>query len=208
MKIGILGSGNVGQKLSSLFHGAGHEVLIGTREAGAAPGNPAVRHGSFAQAAEHGEVVIIAIPYVACEAVLPPLKSSLKGKVVVDATNPLNNDWSPLLLGEQSSAGEQIARLVPDSRVVKAFNTVFADSMTPERLNRGGMKASAFLCGNHPEANDTVAKLAQQAGFAPVNAGSLSCARYLEAMAHLNIQIATKMGGGTNAVFLYHQAAA
>lgn len=206
MKIGILGSGSVGQRLASLFRAAGHDVLLGAREASDAAG-PAPR-GSFAQVAAHGDVVIVAIPYLACEQVLPPLGAALAGKVVVDATNPLNADWSPLLLGEESSAGEQLARLLPDARIVKAFNTVFADSMVPDRLDRGGKQATAFVCGDHPDANRTIADLARQVGFAPVDAGPLRCARYLEAMAHLNIQIAVGMKGGTNAVFLYDQAPA
>lgn len=208
MKIGILGNGNVGRRLGSLFEAAGHEVLFGVREVGTPPSGQAYHQGTLAQAAEHGELVVIAIPYTACEQVLPPLQSALAGKVVVDATNPLNSDWSPLLLGEQNSAGEQVARLLPHSHVVKAFNTVFADSMVPERMNRAGLKASAFLCGDHPEANLKVAELAAQVGFSPVNAGPLRCARYLEAMAHLNIQIAVGMKGGTHAAFLYHQGAA
>jgi hypothetical protein len=207
MKIGILGSGSVGQKLASLFRTAGHDVLLGAREAGDASGQ-SVRRGSFAQVAEHGDVVIVAIPYQACAQVLPALRDALAGKIVVDATNPLNADWSPLLLGEENSAGEQLARLLPASRVVKAFNTVFADSMVPERLDRGGKRAASFLCSDHAEASRTIADLARQVGFAPVDAGPLRCARYLEAMAHLNIQIAVGMKGGTNAVFLYDQGPA
>ncbi|HEX5748820.1 MAG TPA: NAD(P)-binding domain-containing protein [Archangium sp.] len=192
MKIGILGSGNVAKKTAALFIRAGHGVLLGER-------------GTFSQAAEYGEAVLIALPYLACKEVLPALRPALAGKIVIDATNPLNPDWSPVLLGEENSAGEEIARLLPESRVVKAFNTVFADSMFPEKLNRGGLPAAGFLCGNSADANTTVARLLQELGFAPIDAGPLRCARYLEAMAHLNIQLAVGMSGGTDAVFLYHQ---
>jgi predicted dinucleotide-binding enzyme len=151
------------------------------------------------------EVVVLAIPYAAAAEVLAPLAVELTGKLVIDCTNPLQADWSPLPLGEQNSAGETLARLLPQSRLVKAFNTIFADVMTPERQNRAGLRVSAFVAGDDAAARLQVATLAADIGFAPVDVGPLSMARYLEAMAHLNIQIAIGQGGGTDAAFIYHQ---
>ncbi len=204
MKIGIIGGGSVGQKLAALIQSTGHEVVLGLRDPAKASGLSYQVAGLDA-AAQVSEVVIIAIPYTACAEVLPKLATALNGKIVIDATNPLNSDWSPLLLGQENSAGEEVARLLPNSRVVKAFNTIFADIMTPERIARGGQKATAFICGDDAGANDIVAELARQIGFTPVVTGPLRNARYLEGMAHLNIAIAVGTGGGTNAAFLYHQ---
>ena len=203
MKIGIIGNGNVARALGSLLQGASHEVVFSAR----AP-KDAAREQSFAQAASFGEVVVIAIPYLACASSLPELREALKGKVVIDATNPLNGDWSPILLGEESSGGEEIARVLPQSNIVKAFNTIFADCMSPARINREGQKITAFLCGDQPEAVRLVAQLAEDAGFSPVDTGPLRVARYVEAMAHLNIQLAVAKNGGTNSAFLYHQSRA
>ncbi len=197
MKISIFGTGNVGSRLAALMHTVGHEVLLCSRSGGTG-------HHTFAAGAS-AEAVVLAIPYTAAAQVLTPLTPVLAGKLVIDCTNPLQPDWSPLRLGEQNSAAETLARLLPQSRLVKAFNTVFADVMTPELLNRAGLHISAFVAGDDAVARQQVATLAAEIGFAPVEVGPLSMARYLEAMAHLNIQIAVGQGGGTNAAFVYHQ---
>lgn len=205
MDIGILGAGNVGGALAKLAISAGHRVCIGQRVAGPlANGLEAV---TMTAAAAHGDIVVIALPFVACAEALPPLQELLAGKIVVDATNPLNTDWSPLLLGQENSAAEEIARLLPASRIVKCFNTVFADAMTPERLKRpSGARITAFVSGDDDSAAEAVAAMAQSFGFAALRVGGLAHARELEAIAHLNIAIAVGRGGGTDACFLYDQA--
>jgi 8-hydroxy-5-deazaflavin:NADPH oxidoreductase len=207
MKIGIIGNGNVGTKLAALMVHAGHQVIVGARNVSKAKIDSSYQVASIGKSVAHGEIVVLAIPYSACAEVLPTLASELSGKIIIDATNPLNADWSPLLVGEQNSAGEEIARTLAKSHVVKAFNTVFADIMQVDRLKRGAMSATAFICGNSTEAVKKVADLARDIGFAPVVTGPLQNSRYLEAMAHLNIAIAVGQGGGTNAAFLYDQSA-
>lgn len=201
MNIAILGTGNVGQRLHDLLSPHVTSALLCARQPQAdAPG--------FAQGATQADVVLLAIPFTALAEVLPGLQDALRGKVVVDCTNPLNADWSPLLLGEENSAGEETARLLPGARVVKAFNTIFADVMTHERQDRGGLRTTAFVAGDDAQAKAAVLSLTSAAGFAPVDVGPLTMARHLEAMAHLNIQIAVGQKGSTNAAFVYHQAAA
>jgi 8-hydroxy-5-deazaflavin:NADPH oxidoreductase len=200
MKLAIIGNGAVGSALARLFNSAGHQVVVGSRS----PSN-AIGTTSIPDAADRGDVVILAVPFTAINDLLPRLAESLTGKIVVDPTNPLNPDWSPLLLGQEHSAGEEVGRLLPQSRVVKAFNTVFADVMSKERLARGAYQATTFIAGDDRAAVNTVADLARSAEFAPVTVGALSAARYLEGMAHLNIGIAVGQKGGTNAAFVYHQ---
>jgi 8-hydroxy-5-deazaflavin:NADPH oxidoreductase len=207
VKIGILGGGNVGTKLTALMQAAAHDVVVGLRDPARAP-SVASNVRSISEAVEHGEIIILAIPYAACVEVLPPLANRLKGKIVADATNPLRDDWSPLLLGESNSAGEEIDRLLPGAKVVKSFNMVFADIMTESGLQRDQHRATVFLASNDDFALKSVSQLAREIGFAPVIAGPLRLARYLEAMAHLNIAIAVGRGGGTNAAFIYDQVAA
>ena len=189
MRIGIIGSGNLGSKLEALFASAGHAVL-------------AVGRADAADAAAHGEIVVLALPYDACASALPPLADALRGKVVVDATNPINPDWSPMDLDGEAAA-ERVQSLLPDARVVKAFNMVFADVMTPEGLDRDGTPATVFVAGDDEDARATVAALADEVGFAPVEVGGLSHATFLEGMAHLNIQLALGMGAGTGGAFVY-----
>ena len=133
------------------------------------------------------------------------LAPALEGKIIIDNTNPLNDDWSPLLLGQENSAGEEIQRALPKSFVVKAFSTIFADIMQKEAHNRAGHTITAFIAGNDDGAKNTIMQLAQEVGFAPLNVGDITSSRYLEAMGHLNIRIAVPLGGGTNAAYLYHQ---
>ena len=208
MNVGIIGGGNVGGKLGHLLASVGHRVRVSSRHPSGSASPQGYVATSVADAISDAEVVIIALPYTATTHVLPPLADALTGKVIVDATNPLNDDWSPLALGESTSAGEETARRLPRSRVVKAFNTIFADVMTPERLNRHGHRVTLFIAGDHEEANQQTALLGRDIGFAPLVTGPLFNARYLEARAHLNIGIAVGQGGGTNAAFLYDQASA
>ncbi|MEO1038675.1 MAG: NAD(P)-binding domain-containing protein [Pseudomonadota bacterium] len=201
MKIGIIGAGSVGRALAGLARNAGHAPVLSER-------TPSGDTVSFQEAAGVGEIVIIAIPYTATPAVLPPLAAALAGKTVVDATNPLNDDWSPKVLGAETSAAEEIAGLLPGAHVVKAFNTVFADIMTPDKLIRLGAPVTGFIAGDDDAARRQVAGLVKDMGLAPVEIGPLATARYLEAMAHLNIAIAVGQSGGTDAAFLYHQSPA
>jgi 8-hydroxy-5-deazaflavin:NADPH oxidoreductase len=195
MKIGIIGSGNVGSALALLLRDAGHDVMFGSRTGA---------HSST-EAAMHGVVVILALPYSATVDALPPLAEPLAGKIVIDATNPLNDDWSPLMLGQETSGGEEVAKLLPNSKVAKAFNTIFADIMLPDGFNRDGQSATGFVASDDPDALEIVAGLARDIGLAPVTITRLSAARFLEALAHLNIELAVGQGGGTNAAFVYHR---
>jgi 8-hydroxy-5-deazaflavin:NADPH oxidoreductase len=201
MKIAILGFGNVGKKFAHLFVQAGNEVVIGLRSASSqAPPYPSA---TFREAAQQADIVAIAIPFTACDNVLTELSEVTRGKIVIDSTNPLNSDWSPKLLGQENSASEEIARLLPDASVVKAFNTIFADVMDVPARN--GKSITAFIAGDDEQAKQKVIDLASKIGFTPINTGPLYTARYLENMAHLNIQIAVGQNGGTNAAFFYLQ---
>ena len=206
MDIGIIGGGNVGCRLAHLLTDAGHRVWVGVRQPDGRPTDGGYTLVPVEEAAERGKVIILALPYTAMPSALPPLAERLTGKIVVDATNPLGDDWSPLPLGEVTSGAEEIVRWLPDVRVVKAFKTVFADVMTPEHLDRDGRKVTLFIAGDDEDANTQIANLGRDVGFAPLVTGPLRNARYLEAMAHLNIAIAVGQGGGTNAAFLYDQA--
>lgn len=195
MKIGFIGAGNLARALGELLVAGGHSVVF-TGRGGDRP---------LADAAG-ADLVVLALPFSAAREVLPGLSGLLAGKLVVDATNPVNPDWSPMLLGQESSAGEEVARALPGAQVVKAFNTVFADAMREDRLVRAGARVTCFVASDHADARARVAEVARSAGFAPLEVGPLAMARHLEAMAHLNIQIAVGMQGGTRGAFIYHRA--
>jgi predicted dinucleotide-binding enzyme len=197
MNISFIGAGNVASSLGDLFANAGHSVKYGTQ-------NPNDNQLSVADAISFGEVVCFAIPFSAMNEVLTLNKQNLKGKIVVDITNAINSaDWSPLFLGEDSG-GEQTARLLPESKVVKAFNTIFADVMKTDKQLFEGQKLTAFIASDDLDAANTIKRLADEAGFLGLIVGGIKNARHLEAIAHLNIAIAMD-GGGTDAGFAYFQ---
>lgn len=198
MNISFVGAGNVASSLGGLFSAANHIVKYGTP-------NPKEGQVSISEACESGEIVCFAIPYEAMKDVLKANKEALKGKIVIDITNAINiKDWSPLLLGEDNSGAEETAKLLPSSKVVKAFNTVFADVMKPDKQTFDGHLLTVFIASDDEKAAATVKELAEDAGFKGLVVGALKNARYLEAMAHLNISIAMG-GGGTDAGFIYFQ---
>ena len=143
-------------------------------------------------------MIVLATPW---EATADALRSAgpLVGKTVIDCTNPLLPDLSGLSLGTTTSAGEEVAKLIPAAKVVKCFNTLgysnFADPMF------GSAKASMFYCGDDDGAKRIVAELGNQLGFDMIDAGPLAQSRWLEAMAMLWISMAYKYGGSQRSAF-------
>jgi 8-hydroxy-5-deazaflavin:NADPH oxidoreductase len=199
--IAFIGAGPVAQQLARLASDAGHTTILSSRTP-----NKDNNITTFIDAARLADIAVITVPFSVTPEFLPSLRAELAGKIVIDATNPLNADYTPIILGAETSAAETIASLLPASRVVKAFNTIFANIMQHDQQNRNGLTATAFIASDHDDARKQVADLAASIGFAPMQTGPLHTARYLEAMAHLNIQIAFRENGGPNAAFVYHQA--
>jgi hypothetical protein len=209
--LGILGAGSVGRALAALLREAGYRPVLGVRnpQAAAAKLGADVDVRTPQAAVDAAGIIINATPWAgeSGSATLDLLRGlrGLDGKILVDATNPLNADWSPRPPGPDTSAGEETQRAVPGAFVVKAFNTVFADMMDGARLRHARVPVTAFFCGDAAQAKGTVGGLLGELGFHPLDAGPLSSARYLEAIAHLNIRLAVGMGGGTHAYFTYEQ---
>jgi NADPH-dependent F420 reductase len=191
-RITIVGSGNVGRALAASFVRGGHEVTITSRsadhaaEAAAAVG--AGSHPSVVEAVAAADVVVITVPFVgAAEQLAASIRDAVVGKIVVDVTNPARADYSGLLFDGTSSAAEQFAAWLPGARVVKAFNTVFASNQANPVLD--GTRLDAFVAGDDEAAKAVVLDIARSAGFEPIDAGDLSAARLLEALAWLNISL-------------------
>ena len=209
MKIAIIGTGNVGTRLGKLFVLANHQVTMGSRdrqraEVVAATLGAEVKGKVYKDAACDAEVIVIATPWLE-NATTKSIQElgTLAGKIVIDCTNPLAQDYMSNTLGHTTSSSEEIAKLIPQAKVVKAFNTIFADIMQPGKQTFGRLRGTGFYCGDDSEAKKIVAQLIDDAGFEPVDAGLLKNARYLEPMAQLNIQIAYGLGGGTDVAFRY-----
>ncbi len=204
MKIGIIGSGNVGKTLGEAWAKKGHQVLFSfsrdlhTLRAYAAGLGENASAGTPAEAVTYGEVVLFAPPWPAVEDALQAA-GSLKGKILIDCTNPLKPDLSGLALGHTTSAGEEIARRVTGARVVKAFNTTGAENMKSPQF--GSQRAAMLICGDDAGAKAVVSDLVRDVGFELVDAGALHIARLLEPLAMLWIHLAYGQQMGTGFAF-------
>ena len=187
VRIGILGSGDVGRALAAGFAGLGHDVKIGSRDPQKlnewAEGRAHVSTGTFAEAARFGDVLVLATLGVATEdAVRLAGIDAFDGKVVIDTTNPLDfSTGKPMLsIGHTDSLGEVIQRLLPKARVVKAFNTVGNTLMVNPQLPGG--PPDMFLCGNDDDAKKIVSQICAHFGWGVIDLGGIEGARYLEPM--------------------------
>lgn len=200
MRLGIVGAGHVGGTLGRLLESQGHDVRFGVRDPGreAGGGLPQDRTGTVADVAAFGDVILLATPWDATPGALKAA-GPLSGKTVIDCTNPLLPDLSGLSIGTTTSAGEEVAKLIPAAKVVKCFNTLGYSNFAKPEFD--GVKASMFFCGNDPGAKLTVAELGNQLGFDMIDAGPLSQSRLLEPMAMLWISMAYKYGGSQRSAF-------
>jgi 8-hydroxy-5-deazaflavin:NADPH oxidoreductase len=186
MKIGILGSGNMGRSLGILWAEQKHEVFFGARttEKGKAIAESAgnnTQGGTNDRAAAFGDVLLYTIRGVKPEKVLTSI-DILNGKILIDCNNydiPENFAYPPIEL----SLAEKLADEVPQARVVKAFNTMGQEifELSPQPLQE--YNVSVFVAGDDAEARKTVMNLAKDIGFAPVDCGELRFARQLEGVA-------------------------
>ncbi len=205
MKIAILGTGGVGAALGARWAGACHEVAFGSRQPLSEKVlevvekcGTAARAMSPAQAIDQAEAILLAVPWSVARQTLVEL-GDLRGRTVIDCTNPLLPDLSGIELGHSTSAAEQLAAAAPSARIVKAFNTASVRVMNDPLF--GEQRATMFYCGDDAAAKTVVHQLITDIGFEPADAGPLSSARYLEPLAMLYIHLAFQQGWGSNCAF-------
>ena len=206
MKLAVIGSGNIGKSIGLWASEVGYEVIFSSknnehaRDAARITGRNS-RAESVHDAVETADMVLLAVPYGAVKEIVSDLGSHLNGKVLIDVTNALSPDYSSLALGFSSSAAEEIQKLVPGAKVVKAFNTVFAQVYAAKNPTIKGNKISIFFAADDKEAKNKVSDLIIKMGFDAVDAGPLKAARNLEPMALLNISLGYGLGHGTSIGF-------
>ena len=198
MKIAIIGAGNVGGALAKSFSRAGHKVVIADRdpeEAGqlaAQVGGTGT--GDLGQAASQADLVVLAIPFAAsAEQVCRTIAGQVKGKIVIDATNPLKPDMSGVATEGGPSGAQRIQQWLPGASVVKAFNTVFAGNQAEPVVE--GEPVDGLVAADDDQARETVLKLMAEIGFRPVDVGPLARAMELESLAFLNIMLQVTKNG-------------
>ncbi len=173
--VSILGTGNMGQAIAAIAGKGGHTVqLLGSADTGTVV---------------DGDVIVLAVPYPAVAAVLSQRADQLAGKIVVDITNPLNFEtFDGLVVPADSSAAAVIAAALPQSRVLKAFNTTFAGTLAAGTV--GPLPTTVLIAGDDAEAKSVLAGIVTSGGLNAVDAGSLNRARELEALGFLQLTLA------------------
>ena len=209
MKIGIIGSGDVGRALGTGFAATGNQVMLGTRDPGKrelkewmAKTGPRVAVGTFDEAASFGDLLVIATRWSGTEnAIKLAGEKNFAGKIVIDVTNPLairENGPPALALGFNDSAGEQVQRWLPKSKVVKAFNTVGNANMF--RPTFPGGPPDMFIAGNDASAKQDVTRILKDFGWGDViDLGGIEGARYLEPMCIVWVAFARRTGSSNHA---------
>ncbi len=193
-KIGIVGSGIVGQTLANGFVRHGYDVTIGTntaskREELKSKTNGKVKIGSFEDAAKFGEVVVVATKGTAAEAALKAAGvANLNGKTVIDTTNPIAdappvNGVLQYFTSQNESLMERLQALAPEAHFVKSFSCIGNAFMVNPDFN--GVKPTMFICGNHDGAKSEVKVILDQFGFDVADMGTVEGARAIEPLCML-----------------------
>lgn len=183
MRIGIIGSGNVGSALGAVWVRAGHEVMFSSRhiehdEALAARLGAGARAGTPREAAAFGDVVVVSVPYGALPEIGKDLADVLAGKVVIDTCNPFPHrdgeiaDWA-----REKGAGLASAELLPGARLVRAFNAIGAARMGSAYQEPG--RVGMPIAGDDSQALEVASGLIREIGYAPVIIGGLAMGKYL-----------------------------
>lgn len=156
-----------------------------------AGGGATVQYVGHSEATERvtGQIVILAVPYPAVAGVLAQYGEQFAGKTVVDITNPLNFEtFDSLVVPDDSSAAQEIAAQLPDSSVLKAFNTTLAATLQSKKV--GPIQTTVLIAGDDADAKSELASLIESGGVAAIDAGSLRRAQELEALGFLQLTLA------------------
>jgi 8-hydroxy-5-deazaflavin:NADPH oxidoreductase len=171
----IIGSGNMGQAIAGIVSKGGSTVELFDTDDSAKPVT--------------GDVVVLAVPYPAVSDILAQRGDQLKNKIVVDLTNPLDFEtFDSLVVPADSSAAAEIAAALPESKVIKAFNTTFAGTLAAGSV--GPLTTTVLIAGDDIDAKATLADVVTAAGLQAIDAGSLKRAREMEALGFLQISLA------------------
>jgi 8-hydroxy-5-deazaflavin:NADPH oxidoreductase len=203
MKVGVLGTGDVGKVLGSAMIQLGHEVKMGSREATNSKSaewkqknGGRASTGTFADAAKFGEIIFLCTLWSGTEnAIRMAGPENFNGKVVIDTTNPLifePNQAPRLALGHTDSGGEQVQRWISNAKVVKAFNIVGNAHMFHPKFECG--PPTMFFCGNDASAKKQVTDLLTQFGWESIDIGGIEESRLLEPMCILWVNFGFQTG--------------
>ncbi|WP_336518262.1 NADPH-dependent F420 reductase [Pollutibacter soli] len=200
--IAVIGaSGSMGAAISkSLSKGNNRLLLFGSEKEGVDAIVNDIRSANAAADVEalecaanaswEADIIILAVPYEAEKEIAEKIREVANQKIVISIANPLNETYDGLVTAPDTSAAEELQKLLPNSKVIKAFNTTFAADFATPVID--GKRVDAFVAGNDDEGVDIVSELVKTAGFNPIAAGKLSVSRTLENMQLLLIRLGMK----------------
>ena len=200
MNVTIIGTGNMARGIGTRLVAGGHEVtVLGKQTADAEEVVKDLGANGSAKAEQSGDaiaddVVVLAVYYPDAQDAVEQYGDALSGKIVVDITNPVKPDLGGLVTPPDSSAAQELATSAHGARVVKAFNTTFAGTLSEGRV--GDQPLDVFIAGDDDEAKATVAQLVEDGGLRPIDAGPLARARELEAAGLLHMSVQDTLGTG------------
>ncbi|MEV1131082.1 NADPH-dependent F420 reductase [Agromyces sp. NPDC049794] len=172
--VSIFGTGNMANAIGGVIADGGSTVQYIGEDSNDAP---------------TGDIVVLAVPYAALADIVASHRDALAGKIVVDITNPVNFEtFDSLTVPADSSAAAELARQLPDSRVLKAFNTTFAGTLAGKTV--GGLPTTVQIAGDDAAAKQTLAEVVRAGGIKAIDVGGLKRARELEAFGFLQITLA------------------
>ncbi|MEO8105618.1 MAG: NADPH-dependent F420 reductase, partial [Candidatus Saccharibacteria bacterium] len=203
MTITIIGTGNMAKGIASRAMAGGHHVNVLARDdSKAAALVSAVQtfavNGAQAQVLAPDnpldDVVVLAVPYTEVATLVQSYGDKLAGKVVVDITNPVDFETFQLIPDKGVAGAEEIAKLLPASQVVKAFNTTFAGTLMSGIVD--GKSLDVLIAGDDAAAKDVVSTLVGDGGLRPLDVGPLSNARHLEGLGPMHMALQEQLGSG------------
>lgn len=198
--ITLVGSGNMARGIGTLAAKAGYGIQVLARDPDKAASLAATLSGATSgplDAQVTGDIVVLAVPYAAVAEVVGTLGGALEGRTVVDLTNPVDfQTFAGLVTPPDSSGAEEIAKLLPGARVVKAFNTTFAATLADGQV--AGTPLDVFIAGDEEAARKAVASFVEEAGLRPLDVGPLRQAHWLEGLALLHMGLQQTNGWGFN----------
>jgi predicted dinucleotide-binding enzyme len=200
MDVTIIGTGNMARGIGSRVLAGGHDLTVVGKDtesaeavAGDLGGEGTVKTAATGDPIE-GDVVVLAVYYPDARSAVEGHRDELSGKIVVDVTNPVNETFDGLVVPPDGSATSELASLAPDARLVKAFNTTFAGTLTSGEV--AGQKLDVLLAGDDEEAKAKVAELVRDGGLNPIDVGPQKRARELEAAGLLHMGVQGTLGTG------------
>jgi len=200
MNVTIVGSGNMARGIGKRLVAGGHEVtVLGKQTADAQEAIADLGANGAAKAGRSGDeiaddVVVLAVYFPDAKAAVEQYGDGLPGKLLVDISSPVNETFDGLVTPPDGSAAQELAALAPGARVVKAFNTTFANTLGDGKVK--DQPLDVFLAGDDEEAKATVAQLVEDGGMRPIDTGPLKRARELEAAGLLHMSVQDALGSG------------